>query len=97
MTTKACSSSQTHEYIKTWRLCWFASLTPLQFGEEYINHAKLFWFKDSTIRHAFVPCSVIPVNTFVLSTQTETMYFIVDTEKEKEDWINSIGQPIVQH
>ncbi|XVF83930.1 hypothetical protein PTKIN_Ptkin16aG0533800 [Pterospermum kingtungense] len=27
----------------------------------------------------------------------ETMYFIADSEKEKEDWINSIGRSIVQH
>jgi hypothetical protein len=25
------------------------------------------------------------------------MYFIADTEKEKEEWINSIGRSIVQH
>ncbi|KAJ0102212.1 hypothetical protein Patl1_06571 [Pistacia atlantica] len=34
---------------------------------------------------------------FELSTRTETMYFIADSEKEKEDWINSIGRSIVQH
>jgi len=32
-----------------------------------------------------------------LSTRNDTMYFIADSEKEKEDWINSIGRSIVQH
>lgn len=34
---------------------------------------------------------------FELSTRNDTMYFIADSEKEKEDWINSIGRSIVQH
>jgi hypothetical protein len=34
---------------------------------------------------------------FELSTSKETMYFIADTDKEKEDWINSIGRSIVRH
>ncbi|XWS53018.1 hypothetical protein CRYUN_Cryun11dG0121900 [Craigia yunnanensis] len=34
---------------------------------------------------------------FELSTRDSTMYFVADTEKEKEDWINSIGRSIVQH
>ncbi|KAG5033091.1 hypothetical protein JHK85_017073 [Glycine max] len=36
-------------------------------------------------------------NAFELSTRSDTMYFIVDSEKEKEDWVNSIGRSIVQH
>ncbi|KAK7301383.1 hypothetical protein RJT34_12246 [Clitoria ternatea] len=36
-------------------------------------------------------------NTFELSTCSNTMYFIADSEKDKEDWINSIGRSIVQH
>ncbi|GFZ16708.1 pleckstrin homology (PH) domain superfamily protein [Actinidia rufa] len=35
--------------------------------------------------------------TFKLSTRSETIYFIADSEKEKEDWINSIRRSIVQH
>jgi hypothetical protein len=34
---------------------------------------------------------------FELSTSKETMYFIADTDKEKEDWINSVGRSIVRH
>ncbi|CAN6688417.1 unnamed protein product [Malus baccata var. baccata] len=35
---------------------------------------------------------------FELSTTNhDTMYFIVNLEKEKEKWINSIGRSIVQH
>lgn len=34
---------------------------------------------------------------FELSTNRDTMYFIADTDKEKEDWINAIGRSIVRH
>uniref|UniRef100_A0A0E0F2X1 PH domain-containing protein n=1 Tax=Oryza meridionalis TaxID=40149 RepID=A0A0E0F2X1_9ORYZ len=73
---------------------------------------RLVWFKDSGVTRVSVPCSVIPVAncltvngaedtlhrqfTFELSTPAETMYFITNSEKEKE-WINSIGRSIVQH
>ncbi|KAK1270538.1 hypothetical protein QJS04_geneDACA007552 [Acorus gramineus] len=90
------------EYIKTWRRRWFV-----------LKQGKLFWFKESVVSRSSRPRGVIPVGTcltvkgaddvlnrqfaFMLSTPTETMYFIADTEKEKEDWINSIGRSIVQH
>ncbi|CAM0883632.1 unnamed protein product [Alopecurus aequalis] len=90
------------EYIKTWRRRWFV-----------LKQGKLFWFKDSTVTRASVPRGVIPVATcltvkgaedvlnrkfaFELSTPRETMYFVADSEKEKEEWINSIGRSIVQH
>ncbi|CAO1942336.1 unnamed protein product [Urochloa humidicola] len=90
------------EYIKTWRRRWFV-----------LKQGRLFWFKDSTVTRASVPRGVIPVAScltvkgaedvlnrpfaFELSTPRETMYFIADTEKEKEEWINSIGRSIVQH
>ncbi|KAL2555672.1 Pleckstrin-like proteiny (PH) domain superfamily protein [Forsythia ovata] len=90
------------EYIKTWRRRWFV----LKLG-------KLFWFKESDVTRGSKPRGVIPVANcltvkgaedvlnrqfaFELSTRSETMYFIADSEKEKEDWINSIGRSIVQH
>jgi PH domain len=90
------------EYIKTWRRRWFV-----------LKQGKLFWFKDSAVTRASVPRGVIPVAScltvkgaedvlnrqfaFELSTSRDTMYFIADSEKEKEDWINSIGRSIVQH
>ncbi|WCJ19825.1 hypothetical protein M5689_002099 [Euphorbia peplus] len=90
------------EYIKTWRRRWFV-----------LKQGKLFWFKDSGVTRVSKPRGVIPVATcltvkgaedvlnkqgaFELSTRSETMYFVADTEKEKEDWINSIGRSIVQH
>lgn len=89
------------EYIKTWRRRWFV-----------LKQGRLFWFKESSITRASCPRGVIPVATcltvkgaedilnkqyaFELSTRKETMYFIADSEKEKEDWINSIGRSIVQ-
>ncbi|XP_072953865.1 pleckstrin homology domain-containing protein 1-like [Typha angustifolia] len=90
------------EYIKTWRRRWFV-----------LKRGKLFWFKDAYVTRASVPRGVIPVArcltvkgaedvlnrpfAFELSTAQETMYFIADSEKEKEEWINSIGRSIVQH
>uniref|UniRef100_A0A1D1XMA7 Pleckstrin y domain-containing protein 1 n=1 Tax=Anthurium amnicola TaxID=1678845 RepID=A0A1D1XMA7_9ARAE len=90
------------EYIKTWRRRWFV-----------LKQGKLFWFKDAAVTRASRPRGVIPVGTcltvkgaedvlgrdfaFELSTSQETMYFIADSEKEKEEWINSIGRSIVQH
>lgn len=90
------------EYIKTWRRRWFV-----------LKQGKLFWFKESTVTRGSVPRGVIPAatcltvkgaedilnkqNAFELSTRSETMFFIADSEKEKEDWINSIGRSIVQH
>ncbi|KAJ4955557.1 hypothetical protein NE237_012340 [Protea cynaroides] len=90
------------EYIKTWRRRWFV-----------LKQGKLFWFKDSYVTRASKPRGVIPVgkcltvkgaedvinkeNSFELSTSQETMYFIADTDKEKEEWINSVGRSIVQH
>ncbi|KAK1364985.1 pleckstrin homology domain-containing protein 1-like [Heracleum sosnowskyi] len=82
------------EYIKTWRRRWFI-----------LKQGKLFWFKDPVITRGSVPRGVIPVATcltvkgaedvihkefaFQLSTKSETMYFIADSDKEKEDWISS--------
>ncbi|EYU20025.1 hypothetical protein MIMGU_mgv1a014948mg [Erythranthe guttata] len=90
------------EYIKTWRRRWFV-----------LKQGKVFWFKESAVTRASRPRGVIPVANcltvkgaedrinrefaFELSTRNETMYFIADSEKEKEDWINSIGRSIVQH
>lgn len=34
---------------------------------------------------------------FEVSTPDLSMYFIAESEKEKEDWINSVGRAIVRH
>jgi len=90
------------EYIKTWRRRWFV-----------LKQDKFFWFKESTVSRASRPRGGVSVancltvkgsedilnkpNAFELSTCSDTMYFIADSEKEKEDWINSIGRSVVQH
>ncbi|KAL2928615.1 Pleckstrin homology domain-containing protein 1 [Bienertia sinuspersici] len=90
------------EYIKTWRRRWFI-----------LKQGKLFWFKESTVNRSSKPRGIIPVSScltvkgaedvlnrqfaFELSTRSDTMYFIADSDKDKEDWINSIGRSIVQH
>lgn len=90
------------EYIKTWRRRWFV-----------LKQGMLFWFKDHHVCRDSRPRGVIPVTScrtvrgaadvlhkqhaFQLTTHKETMYFIADSDKEKEDWINSVGRSIIRH
>ncbi|KAL3369283.1 hypothetical protein AABB24_009887 [Solanum stoloniferum] len=90
------------EYIKTWRRRWFV-----------LKQGKLFWFKEANLSRGSKPRGVVPVANcltvkgaedvlnkqfaFELSTMSDTMYFIADSEEKKEEWINSIGRSIVQH
>ncbi|CAM8897821.1 hypothetical protein QQ045_024627 [Rhodiola kirilowii] len=94
--------SKQGEYLRNWRRRWFV-----------LKQGKLFWFKESTVSRISRPRGVIPVAScltvkgaedvlnkpfaFEMSTSIDTMYFIADSENEKEDWINSIGRSIVQH
>mmetsp|Transcript_9831 Transcript_9831/g.24513 ORF Transcript_9831/g.24513 Transcript_9831/m.24513 type:complete len:140 (-) Transcript_9831:487-906(-) len=90
------------EYIKTWRRRWFV-----------LKQGKIFWFKSEVVTPDAVPRGVIDVNkclsikgaedtinkpfAFEISTQTESMFFIAQNEKDKEDWINAVGRAIVKH
>ncbi|XP_028784546.1 pleckstrin homology domain-containing protein 1 [Neltuma alba] len=91
------------DYIKTWRRRWFV----LKQGKLF------WFKDSYSVSRSSIPRGVIPVGScltvkgaediihkpcaFELSTANTTMYFIADTEKEKEEWINSIGRAIVQH
>ncbi|KAL5548091.1 hypothetical protein UlMin_003322 [Ulmus minor] len=45
-----------------------------------------------------VSCDVVLVVTcLTVKGAEDTLYFIADSEKEKEDWVNSIRQSIVHH
>jgi hypothetical protein len=90
------------EYIKTWRRRWFV-----------LKQGKIFWFKSDIVDPDSVPRGVIEVNkclsikgaedvlnkphAFELSTTEDSMFFIAETVKEKEDWINAVGKAIVRH
>ena len=90
------------EHIKTWRRRWFV-----------LKAGHIFWFKGNDVTPQSQPRGVIEVKTclsvkgaedalnkpcaFEISTNFDTMYFIADSDKEKEDWINSIGRAIVRH
>eukprot|EP00803_Ostreobium_quekettii_P000874 evm.model.scf_2320.1 EVM.evm.TU.scf_2320.1 scf_2320:828-2762(+) len=90
------------EYLKYWRRRWFV-----------LKQGKIFWFKSEILNSESIPRGVIPVNTclsikgaedtlnkphaFEITTADDKMFFIADTAKEKEDWINSIGRAIVKH
>mmetsp|Transcript_16907 Transcript_16907/g.46670 ORF Transcript_16907/g.46670 Transcript_16907/m.46670 type:complete len:145 (+) Transcript_16907:1360-1794(+) len=90
------------DYIKTWRKRWFV-----------LKQGKIFWFKSDVLTPETIPRGVIDVNkclsikgaedtinkpfAFEISTHAESMFFIADTEKDKEDWINAVGRAIVKH
>mmetsp|Transcript_11823 Transcript_11823/g.29941 ORF Transcript_11823/g.29941 Transcript_11823/m.29941 type:complete len:168 (+) Transcript_11823:84-587(+) len=89
------------EYIKTWRRRWFI-----------LKQGKIFWFKSQEVGPTSIPRGVIDVHrclsikgaedvinkqhAFELSTYSETMFFIADSDKEKEEWISSVGRAIVR-
>jgi hypothetical protein len=90
------------EHIKTWRRRWFV-----------LKAGKIFWFKQDGVTSMSQPRGVIEVKSclsvkgaedalnkpfaFEVSTNNDTQYFIADSDKEKEDWINAIGRAIVRH
>ncbi|XP_027089881.1 pleckstrin homology domain-containing protein 1 [Coffea eugenioides] len=92
------------EYIKTWRRRWFVlkqgkllwfkdpfdSSTSSAIPRGVISTADCLTVKgaEDVLNKPF---------SFELSTSRDTMYFVADSDKEKEDWINSIGRSIVQH
>lgn len=36
-------------------------------------------------------------HAFEVTTMDDGMYFVADSDKEKEDWINAVGRAIVRH
>jgi len=90
------------EYIKTWRRRWFV-----------LKGGKMFWFKTEEVLPSSIPRGVIEVSkclsikgaedvvrrphAFELSTTEDVMFFLADSDKEKEDWINAVGRAIVRH
>jgi hypothetical protein len=90
------------EYIKTWRRRWFI-----------LKQGRIFWFKTEYVTPDSVPRGIIEVekclsikgaedvvnkpHAFEISTNSDSMFYIADTDKEKEDWINAVGRAIVRH
>ncbi|PSC71238.1 pleckstrin homology domain-containing 1-like [Micractinium conductrix] len=90
------------EFIKTWRRRWFI-----------LKDGKIFWFKSDIVGPSSQPRGVIEVDrclsikgaedainrphAFEISTTDQNMYFIADSDKDKEDWINAVGRAIVRH
>lgn len=88
------------EHLKTWRKRWFV-----------LKQGKIFWFKsdgvskDSVCRGCLDVSKCLSVRgaedainkpfAFEISSSRETMFFVAETNKDKEDWINSIGRAIV--
>ena len=90
------------DIVKTWRRRWFV-----------LKDGKLFWFADAAVTSSSTTRGVIDVSKclsvkgaedvlnrqhgFELSSRSDTMYFIADSAKEKEDWINALGKAVVKH
>ena len=36
-------------------------------------------------------------HAFEVSTTDDSMFFVADSDKDKEDWINAVGRAIVKH
>ena len=78
-----------------------------------LKDGKIFWFKTDAVGPASVPRGVIDVNrclsvkgaedalgrphAFEVSTPDDAMFFIADTDRDKEYWINAVGRAIVRH
>lgn len=78
-----------------------------------LKQGKIFWFKSDDVTPHTPPRGIIDVSkclsikgaedavnhahAFEISTADASMYFIADSEKEKEDWINAVGRAIVRH
>jgi hypothetical protein len=90
------------EYLKNWRRRYFV-----------LKQGKIFWFLNDQLTPDSVPRGVIEVSkclsikgaedtinrphAFEISTMEESMFFIAESDKEKEDWINAVGRAIVRH
>eukprot|EP01026_Neomeris_dumetosa_P049479 TRINITY_DN4316_c0_g1_i1.p2 TRINITY_DN4316_c0_g1~~TRINITY_DN4316_c0_g1_i1.p2 ORF type:complete len:137 (-),score=20.36 TRINITY_DN4316_c0_g1_i1:245-655(-) len=90
------------QYIKTWRRRFFV-----------LKQGKIFWFKTNVLQADSIPRGVIEVSkclsikgaeeiinrefAFEVVTVEDSMYFIADNEKEKEEWINAVGKAVVKH
>ncbi|KFM26111.1 Pleckstrin-like proteiny domain-containing protein 1 [Auxenochlorella protothecoides] len=69
-----------------------------------LKHGKIFWFKSDVVRpvnHCLsikgAEDAINKPHAFEISTADASMYFIADSDKDKEDWINAVGRAIVRH
>jgi subtilase family serine protease len=90
------------DVVKTWRKRWFV-----------LKGGKLFWFADAVVTSSSQTRGVVDVSrclsvkgaedvlnkqhAFELSSRTDTVYFVADSAKEKEAWINALGKAVVRH
>ena len=79
--------------MKEGKIFWFSSdtVTPESIPRGVIDVNKCLSIKgaEDTLNKPFA---------FELATSSfASMFFIADSEKEKEDWINSVGRAIVKH
>ncbi|KAF3559657.1 hypothetical protein Bca4012_030061 [Brassica carinata] len=92
------------DYIKTWRRRWFV----LKRGKLlWFKDQAAAETRGSTPRGVISVGDCLTVKgaedvvnkpfAFEISSGNYTLFFVADNDKEKEEWINSIGRSIVQH
>ncbi|XP_038902910.1 pleckstrin homology domain-containing protein 1 [Benincasa hispida] len=91
------------EYLRTWRRRWFV----LKRGKLFWFKDSIV--TRASIPRGVIPvntCLTVkgaedilhkPCAFELSTTGSDTMYFIAESEREKEEWINSIGRSIVQN
>eukprot|EP00898_Chlorokybus_atmophyticus_P004334 jgi/Chlat1/4901/Chrsp31S04910 len=92
------------EYIKTWRRRWFVLKEGriFWFKENTVtsmSKPRGVIQVDRCVSVKGAEDAINMPNAFEISTHDSTrpMYFIADTDKEKEEWINAVGRAIVRH
>lgn len=90
------------EFLSSWRRRYFV-----------LKDGYLFWFMGDYVTRDVFPRGVVKIDqclsikgaeevvrkpyAFEVSTGEACMYFVAESEREKEEWINSVGKAIVRH
>ncbi|XP_074267152.1 pleckstrin homology domain-containing protein 1-like [Silene latifolia] len=95
--------SKQGEFLKTWRRRWFvmkqgkllwfkqpSDVTPIAVprGVVHVGRCQVVKGAEDEIHKA---------HSFVVYIDGWPTYFVADSDKEKEEWVSSIGRVIVQH
>ena len=90
------------EFLSSWRRRYFV-----------LKDGHLFWFLGDYVTKDVLPRGVVRIDqclsikcaeeavhkpyAFEISTGETCMFFVAESEREKEEWINSVGRAIIRH